>query len=121
MSTQQEFDSLFRSVWIGEAPAEALADWIMSRLEDGEWLPEQHKWMIKCAHHHFEAYPDKYYTALLQVMRTQDAADGPYQCRFRVDRLEMADEEQFTAADFCDRFPLWIAEEIDFLYYVLSK
>jgi hypothetical protein len=34
-----EYDSLFRSVWEGDAPAEALADYVLDRLDDPTWLP----------------------------------------------------------------------------------
>lgn len=34
-----EFDSFFGAVWRGEAPVEALVDWILERVDDYDWLP----------------------------------------------------------------------------------
>lgn len=34
-----EFDSFFGSVWRGEAPADALVDWILERVDDYDWMP----------------------------------------------------------------------------------
>jgi hypothetical protein len=120
-----EFDSLFGCTWRGEAPVEALADWLLQKLETPniryrttyEYIDD------------FEYYTDPETREVEKVRKVETAellvySAGPSShitVRFRELRLGMEANKHIPRSEWAQGFPKWLQEQIDFLYYVLSK
>jgi hypothetical protein len=106
------FDSLFACVWRGEAPPEALADWVLTNLPDEREMNASYQYLNED-----RLDPDWAYlnVSWLNVSRTHLFVE------LRVRNLEMGQTKGFSVETFASEFPNWLTEEINFVYYVLSK
>lgn len=111
-----EFDSFFGSVWRGEAPADALVDWILERVDDPKWLP-MGTVDRPIAYHTFDLYIGKKTTAILQIGR--DSMDyNVMWVTFVCWCIGYEQHQRFTRETMATDLGKWIKDQIDFLYYI---
>lgn len=107
-----EFSSLFGCVWRGEAPPEALTDWILTHLPDEGEMKASYPYLNED-----RLDPDWAYLEVWFVNRH----DSDIAVRYYIRNRELAEVAHYSRDGFAGWFPKWLNEQIDFTYYVLSK
>lgn len=117
MNPEQELDSLFGCCWRGEAPMEALADWLMDRMQAPAPLTAIYEYSDDTV----DGMDDgrKSYI-LLTVTPTVELGEAIVAV-FEEPILGMRDRKVLYSNNFAEEFPKWLTEQVEFLYYVLSK
>lgn len=113
MTDQETFDALLAASWQEgqqQVSPQALADWLL----DHAPAPKQR--YIAASYRYSEAHSDS-----LIVLTVYSPSPDVLRANFTEESLGVTDALEVDRDGFADAFPAWLIQQMDFLYYLLSK